>query len=746
MLVTLEIPTTPLLASSKKAGGDSLVNIVILLHSLVPCRLEGGTLYLDNPTDFPPLPTLTEALSETLDDLPSSLPTIRRHASDGIATFTPETKKDKVIELPAQSPVKTINEISIFSLHFPNVVFDGCHHFEGIFIDPISQEKTRFSLQLPHGFHDGLGHIALGSLHSLTHLPSIPNYFGDLILSLNHLLGTLPVQRLSFPQKTWMGSAVVNFIWAQILSRHEAPGALITELFQLLSSLIHLNKFRHGDFAIVLLGQLLETYSTDLHLGKDCDALYSAPLKLLSSGLEIFQIPLNKQASPSSISAMDSPTFATFRYIRIALNFLLNQDLNSQTPSYQACRVVIPLLLRYQQLVSQSTNKEIFRYGSRDCWGFLDQLRAYEESINLFQQSTSTFFEGNLVLSNFLQTKELLENEPARDGESEILAHLISSLVTIAETQKDFLLNSPHLLSHLQSNETSAEYLRSDLIPSFDRFIRSRQDMHAVVDKYLLRKIQQTDTTHIPSFRRLWNYQEFKLLHRKYEQIIVSASDDGLESKADQPELAADKPFTFVTPWAGTGSKGLPDFSTQKVLLSAMPFNHPGCLAVRTDRGGNPVYSGGIDEQSGHVYVSDMLNHSIRVLVKPRLGYTLIGNSTASSGSANGKRSSSSIHTPRGLCTHDAAEQSFLIICDSMNNALKGIVIEKDQLEIEIAPRGAKPQIIFPQDEVFSILNLPNPTGACSLDGTLYICCRGDHTLRSASLQKKVSLFFHMLH
>jgi hypothetical protein len=41
---------------------------------------------------------------------------------------------------------------------------------------------------------------------------------------------------------------------------------------------------------------------------------------------------------------MDSPTFATFRYVRIALNFLLNQDLNHPIPS------VIPLLATYQQI------------------------------------------------------------------------------------------------------------------------------------------------------------------------------------------------------------------------------------------------------------------------------------------------------------------------------------------------------------------------------------------------------------
>jgi hypothetical protein len=745
MLVNLEIPPTPLPPSSKKFG-DSLVNIVVLLHSVDPCHLEFGTIFLDNPTDFPPLPTLTETLSETLDDLPSSLPSIRRHASDGMATFTPETKKEKVIEFATQTPLKIINSISIFSLQFPSLVFDGYHHFEGVFIDPSSHEKIRFSLQLPHGFHDGLGHIALGSLHPLSQLPSIPVYFSDLILSLNYLWGTLPIQRIPFPHKAWMGSAIVNFIWTQISTRHEAPGPLLTELFQVLSSLLHFKQFRHGDFAIVLLGQLLETCSSsDFHLGKDCDALYSAPLKLFYSGLEIFQIPSKKETIQSTISGMDSPSFATFRSIRIALNFLLNQDLNSQTPSYQACRVVIPLLLRYQQLATQSTAKQIFRYGSRDCWGFLEHLHAYEESVTLFQQTSSTFFQGNVVLSNFLQTKELLENDSARDGESQILAHLISSLATIAEAQRELLLESPHLQSHLNSNESIAEYLQTNLIPSFDDSIRCRQDMQVAVDKYLhiLRKIQQTDSTHVPSFRRLWSYQEFKSLNRKYEQLLEPSPDeDGLESKFDQTEPSS-KPLIFVTPWAGTGAKGQP-VTSSRTLLSAMTFNNPSCLAVRTDRDGNPCYSGGIDEQSGHVYVSDMLNHSIRVLVKPRLGYSLIGDATGSSGSSVGATSKSSIHSPRGLCTHTLIDGSFektlLIICDSMNNALKGVVVDKVQMD---ASQSSKARIIFPEHEVFSILSnsLANPTGVCSLDGSLYVCCRGDHTVRLISLQKKVSSF-----
>jgi hypothetical protein len=69
----------------------------------------------------------------------------------------------------------------------------------------------------------------------------------------------------------------------------------------------------------------------DISLGPNCDALYSAPLKLLSSGLEIFQKPSKNQTTRSN-SGMDSPTFATFRYVRIALNYFAESGSESSQP------------------------------------------------------------------------------------------------------------------------------------------------------------------------------------------------------------------------------------------------------------------------------------------------------------------------------------------------------------------------------------------------------------------------------
>ena len=745
MFVTLEILSAPLQA---KKLDDSLVNVILLLHSSVPCQLGMGTIYLDNPADFPPNPVLTETLSETFDDLPSNLPSMRRHASDGVATFSPEIKKDKIIEYGTIEPVKKINDLNLFHLQFPSLVFDGFHHFEGIFTIPETQERTRFTLQLPSGYHDGLGHIVLGSLQSFTNLPSIPSYFSDLLLSLNYLLDILYVQRLPLQQKTWLGNSIVGHIWNQMMSRHESTSSMFLELVKALSSSLHLNKFRHGDFGVILLGQLLDRSSFDISLGPNCDALYSAPLKLLSSGLEIFQKSSKNQTTRSN-SGMDSPTFATFRYVRIALNFLLNQDLNHPIPSYQSCRVVIPLLATYQQIFStQSSQKRIFRFGSRDSWGFLAQLDVLRQSLDSFEHKIINFFARNTFPSNLLQTRELLDNGPERDSESRIFADLISTLTALIESQGAFLAETPSLYDLKSRNAKNATILFTEIIPSFDELMSCRNTMHNAVNRYLrlLNKIHQTDSTKIPSFRRLWSYQEFKYLSAKSEQISQPLS--GIESKAaENLSDSMRNSLSFVTPWAGSGSKGRPDdVSGERSLLTTMTFNNPCCLAVRTDYSGNPCYSAGLSEQQGLVYLSDMLNHSVRVLSKPRHGYTLIGNSTGSSGSTVGKLESSSLHTPRGLCTHDVYDSSgiqktLLVIADSMNNSLKALVIDKTH--ITPSP-GQKSMVTLPDNELFALLSssLPNPTGVCSCGGILYVCCRSDHTLRAISLRKKVSVIF----
>lgn len=743
MFVTLEIPSAPSLLIKKL--DDSLVNVILLLRSAAPCLIGKATIYLDDPADFPPNPVLTETLSESFDDLPSNLPSMRRHASDGVATLSPETKKDKIIEYGSIEPLKKINELHLFHLQFPSLVFDGCHHFEGSFMIPDTQEKTRFTLQLPSGYHDGLGHIVLGSLQSLTNLPSIPSYFKDLLLSLNYLLDILYVQRLPLQQKTWLGNSIVGHIWNQMVSRHESTSSMFLELLKALSSILDSSNLRHGDFSVIILGQLLDRSSFDFTLDSDCNALYSAPLKLFSSGLEIFQKSSKNQPTQSN-SEMDSPTFATFRYVRIALNFLLNQDLNNPIPSYQSCRVVIPLLTTYQQLFStQSSQKRIFRYGSRDSWGFLVQLDVIQQSLNLFEQKIINFFGGAFPI-NSLQTRDVLDNGPERDSESRIFADLISTLTTLIDCHSAFLGATPPLLDLKSMNEKNATALYTEIIPSFDSLMSCRYLMQNSVNSYLrlLNKIHQTDSTQVPSFRRLWSYQEFKYLSAKVEQI--SEISDGMESKTME-NSSNQNSFSFVTPWAGSGSKGRPDdVSGEKSLLTTMSFNNPGCLAVRTDFSGNPCYSAGVSEQQGLVYLSDMLNHSIRVLSKPRYGYTLIGNSTGSSGSAVGKLSTSSLHTPRGLCTHDVIDSSgiqktLLIIADSMNNSLKGLVIDKTHTTLIPVQKS---MVSLPENELFIIHpSFPNPTGVCSLSGVLYVCCRSDHTLRAISLRKKVSVKIH---
>jgi hypothetical protein len=743
MFVTLEIPPSPFHA---KKLDDSLVNVIIILHSSVPCQLGMGTIYVDNAADFPPTPVLTETLSETFDDLPVNLPNMRRHASDGVAHFSPESKKDKIVEYSSMNPVKKINDLYLFHLQFPSLVFDGSHHFEGTFTIPETQERTRFTLQLPIGYHDGLGHIVLGSLQSFSNLPSIPCYFNDLLLSLNYLLNILYVQRLPLQQKTWLGNSLVGHVWSQMVTRHESTGAMLLEILKTLSSSINQNKFCHGDFGVILLGQLLDrSPSFDISLGSDCDALYSAPLRLLSSGLEIFQKPSkNQTAQPNS--GMDSPTFATFRYVRIALNFLLNQDLNNHIPSYQSCRVVIPLLATYQQLFpTQASQKRVFRYGSRDSWGFLAQLDLIQQSLNSFEQKILEFFRGNILPSNLLQTRDILDNETERDGESQIFADLISTMTTLIESQGSFLAETPALVELIPWNERNGTVLYREIIPSFDALISSRKTMHNSVNRYLrlLNKIHQTDSAHIPSFRRVWSYQEFKYLSAKGQQISRPPLD-GVESKIGEESIESNpNSLGFVTAWAGSGSKGRPDdVSSERSLLTTVSFNNPGCLAVRTDSSGNPCYSAGIDEQQGLVYLSDTLNHSIRVLAKPRHGCTLIGNSTGSSGSVVGKLTNASLNSPRGICTHDVYDHSgmrktLLVIADSMNNSLKGVVIEKTHTT---ASQGQKSMLTLPDHELFPIVQstLPNPTGVCSWNGVLYVCCRSDHTLRCVSLRKKV--------
>ena len=87
-------------------------------------------------------------------------------------------------------------------------------------------------------------------------------------------------------------------------------------------------------------------------------------------------------------------------------------------PSLPTSRaVVIPLLATYQQIFStQSSQKRIFRFGSRDSWGFLAQLDVLRQSLDSFEHKIINFFARNTFPSNLLQTRELLDNEDAIRG------------------------------------------------------------------------------------------------------------------------------------------------------------------------------------------------------------------------------------------------------------------------------------------------------------------------------------------
>ena len=336
---------------------------------------------------------------------------------------------------------------------------------------------------------------------------------------------------------------------------------------------------------------------------------------------------------------------------------------------------------------------------------------------------------------------------------------LISSFANILNVQQPILVQDKQYSSTLERN---SQFIDNEIVPHFDIIIFHRKNMQELISKYLrsIKRIQQIDSTLNPSFRRLWSYLEFKqysnILNNNYNSDLTKSNENNIETKTDQ---ILHKEIPFVLLWAGSGSKGGNDVATPisspvLTLISLMSFNHPCGLAVRTDTNGNPYYSGGIDGANSNVYVSDMLNHSIRVLIKPKHTYTLIGNSNSSSGSTIGPSFSATLHSPRGLCTVDMIDstglcKTILVIADSLNNSIKGIVVEISHPQLNTDKK--KNNITLPDNEVFLLsgksekstdLNmLNNPTGVCSYQDTIYICCRGDHTIRSLSFRKKVFFF-----
>ena len=694
------------------------------------------------------------------DYFPPPNPPMRRAVSDG-AALAQDSQREPVMDVNFSEATFIEGGGYLFRSRIPVEYFDGKYTLSGCVSLPESNERLQFEFELPRGSHECITHIAYGSLSTPFATEKYVSMSRVLLSFLDHILSGRDMARLPLHEKAWLPHSLLKYLLHHPDcygdNKREIGEALLVEI----ASLVEGNKFRHHDVALVAIGQLRDlfsivgpgTLSSGVLVAEESQSsaaariLYSLPLSLLRDGYSDNMDDHKLLLSSAQIRG-GSDRFATSLWIRRGLTLLLDLDIRSPIPSFRSCRGVIPLL----RSLRSSTAMPALLYSSRADWGTLGRLERVQSLLLGFRSECAPFLRSSLSMP--LEDIRSILATGARGEESQVLAGMLASLCDI-EAQHRTSIGDWRALSDSESvqivrvkelldNDCPAAYQHA--VNAFDTWMGSLECVMVTSSKYLdtLNRMNAENVAVNPSFRRLWGFKDFLLckhLLRNRDTVSAECCDDEHKSGVSDPT-----PAVFVQVFAGIGTKGpctplLPQYAT----ALGVTFNQPQAVAVCQDGNGDPLYSTGLGGK-GEVYVADTLNHAIRAIVKPNEAYTLAGNGVP--GTLTGDSPKSQFQSPRGLCTAPISDSkgggTILVVCDTINHCVKGMLLFRGDSIIQNGLKMKKELSLAPHT-VFLIAGgsgmgsadgtvpqgkLNFPTGICFFDGALYLCCRGDHTIR----------------
>jgi sugar lactone lactonase YvrE len=167
-------------------------------------------------------------------------------------------------------------------------------------------------------------------------------------------------------------------------------------------------------------------------------------------------------------------------------------------------------------------------------------------------------------------------------------------------------------------------------------------------------------------------------------------------------------PSGVMSTLAGSGAAGFADGTG-----TATSFNHPNSVAV---------------DSSGHVYVADAFNHTIRKISPGRVVSTLAG--SGAEGFADGAGTVASFREPRGVVVDSSGH---VYVADSLNHAIR-----------KISPSGVVSTLAGGTygfaDGAGRVASFSNPAGvAVDSSGHAYVADMENHTIRKISPSGVVS-------
>jgi hypothetical protein len=254
------------------------------------------------------------------------------------------------------------------------------------------------------------------------------------------------------------------------------------------------------------------------------------------------------------------------------------------------------------------------------------------------------------------------------------------------------------------------------------------------------------------------DFQRFStILHREMTMTIRYNKFWSLEecSRYDSFLSKCELPPSFVSVWGGRKGPADPVSSGWQPFSSITGLNTPTSLVIMSDNYGVPM----TDINGGIIYVMDSVNNSIRAVMKPNQIRTLVGGAIdGAKGTpiALGDAATVSLSSPRSGTFFNIKTQSkmyyLLVFVETTSHSVKAMLVHESDNEDTKIRGAAKGEVQFTKDEIVLIAGKRGcghsdgtdakfnyPTGICAFGNALYVCCRGNHTLRSITL-KKVSL------
>ena len=778
MRLQIDIPTPfHRLTNYSKHRNDFVVFVVDEIETARSVVLSECIIYC-NADDLPGAPVLLGSDSNP-GDLPPVNPPIRRAVSDGDGSVQPNPVTDPIAEILFSDAIVVGGGGYIFRSNIPNEFFNGRYFLSGYVLFSDTNEKYPFDSPLPAGVRNVINHIAYGNFRNTTYKSVSLSSFRIFMSCLEKLLSRLEILHLPLREKAWICHSLLSHMRSHLCcneeNKHEMGEALLAEL----AAAIEDNRFKHHGMALVAIGQLRDIFSLRtgggfpdslILLPTSCSpsapvqpprtatarVLYSLPLALVRDGYADSMDDHKLSSAAATPLNVGTDSFATSLWLRRGLTFLLDKDVACPVATFRSCHGVIPLL---RSLRSPAVSSPML-FAARTDWASVSQLDRFCSLQETLRRESDLFRRSSLNLP--LENIRALFSNASREEEGRILAGLLSLTSDIEAYLRDVVrgweayrdTDALHIVRVKEMLDSSPE-VHQQAVEAFDAWMASLENLQVVGGNYMSirqRMLAEEEAVN-PSYRRLWGLNDYirckNILHGQDSHDPINTESKSQTNAGPAEPSAA----VFVEVFAGIGKRGsCKPLLPQRAAAQGITFNQPQDLAVNSDGFGNPCYMNGV---VGKVFVADSLNHAVRVLIKPNEAYTLVGNGKP--GYGLGLSSSAQFQCPRGLCTVTMQDAggivAILVVADTNNHCIKGLVLSRSDVSMPSGMYLRNPQRLK-NGEVFLIAGsvkgsrdgpgnealLDFPTGICLFDSALYVCCRGDHTLRRITTASSVRL------